>query len=141
MLPKEPGQSATVLVALAEIGGSPSQTSAGNVNSVPPPAIELTAPARSAAVKTSSSPVADTRVRVYPPSPKATADKSKRELIARGLIDQSRSSGVRTPSFFTASRIGRGAPCFGNVTSTHSSSPGARTDGSGTCSGMKNASG
>ena len=131
MLPKEPGQSATVLVALAEIGGSPSQTSAGNVSSVPPPAIELTAPARSAAVKTSSRPGADTRVRVY----------RSAEPVAILPIDQSRSSGVRTPSFFTASRIGRGAPCFGSVTSTHSSSPGARTDGSGTCSGMKNASG
>src|SRR5918992_2106656 len=45
MLPRAPGHSATVLVALATIGGTPSPTSAGNVSSVPPPAIELTAPA------------------------------------------------------------------------------------------------
>jgi len=41
MLPSEPGQIATVLVALAVTGGSPSQTSAGKESSVPPPATEL----------------------------------------------------------------------------------------------------
>src|SRR5678815_859995 len=40
MLPSEPGQIATVLVALAVIDGSPSQTSAGKESSVPPPATE-----------------------------------------------------------------------------------------------------
>src|SRR5215218_9950585 len=65
MLPNDPGHSATVLVALAEVGGSPSPTSAGNVSRVPPPAMELTAPAAMAAANTSRSPSADTRVRVY----------------------------------------------------------------------------
>ena len=50
MLPREPGQIATVLVALAVIDGSPSQTSAGKEINVPPPATELTPPARKAAV-------------------------------------------------------------------------------------------
>src|SRR5438094_8703102 len=50
MLPSEPGQIATVLVALAVIDGSPSQTSAGKESSVPPPATELIPPARNAAV-------------------------------------------------------------------------------------------
>src|ERR671930_1586998 len=49
----------------------------------------------------------------------------------------STSSGVSTPSFFTPSRIGLGAPARGMVTSTQSSSPGARRDGSAMCSGMK----
>src|SRR2546430_4043391 len=49
MLPSEPGQIATVLVALAVIDGSPSQTSAGKEISVPPPATELIPPARKAA--------------------------------------------------------------------------------------------
>ena len=42
---------ATVLVALAITDGSPSQISAGNESSVPPPATELMAPARKAAPK------------------------------------------------------------------------------------------
>src|ERR1041385_8494476 len=50
MLPSEPGQIATVLVALAVIDGNPSQTSAGKEISVPPPATELIPPARNAAV-------------------------------------------------------------------------------------------
>src|SRR5437016_10531635 len=50
MLPSEPGQIATVLVALAVIEGSPSQTSAGKEIRVPPPATELIPPARNAAV-------------------------------------------------------------------------------------------
>src|SRR5207244_7174753 len=49
MLPNEPGQIATVLVALAVIDGSPSQTSAGKEISVQPPATELIHPARKAA--------------------------------------------------------------------------------------------
>ena len=49
MLPSEPGQIATVLVALAVIDGSPSQTSAGKEINVPPPATELIPPARKAA--------------------------------------------------------------------------------------------
>ena len=40
----EPGQSATVLVALAAMAGTPSPNKAGKVRSVPPPAIEFTAP-------------------------------------------------------------------------------------------------
>lgn len=43
MLPTAPGHSATVLVAFATSRGTPSQTMAGNVTSVPPPATELTA--------------------------------------------------------------------------------------------------
>ena len=50
MLPSEPGQIATVLVAFAVIDGSPSQTSVGKEISVPPPATELIPPARNAAV-------------------------------------------------------------------------------------------
>src|SRR6185436_188094 len=61
MLPKDPGHSATVLVALAEIGGTPSQMIAGKVISVPPPATEFTAPPMSAARKTSRNPPAVTR--------------------------------------------------------------------------------
>ena len=51
MLPTVPGQMATVLVALAVTEFRPSQMSAGNDTSVPPPAIELIAPARNAAAK------------------------------------------------------------------------------------------
>ena len=42
MLPTAPGHSATVLVAFATRADRPSQTMAGNVTSVPPPATELT---------------------------------------------------------------------------------------------------
>ena len=49
MLPNDPGQMATVLVALAITDGSPSQIREGNVTSVPPPATELMAPAMNAA--------------------------------------------------------------------------------------------
>jgi len=45
MLPNDPGQRATVLVAFATIGAIPSPTSAGNVSSVPPPAIAFIEPA------------------------------------------------------------------------------------------------
>ena len=44
MLAIDPGHRASVLVALAETGGTPSANSAGNVSNVPPPAIEFTAP-------------------------------------------------------------------------------------------------
>src|SRR5262245_45511002 len=47
----DPGDSETVLVALARIGGRPSQTSRGKVISEPPPALALTAPATVAAAK------------------------------------------------------------------------------------------
>src|SRR5271157_1549786 len=50
-LPTVPGQIATVLVALAVTEFRPSQISAGNETSVPPPATELIAPARKAAPK------------------------------------------------------------------------------------------
>src|SRR2546421_3714994 len=53
MLPSEPGQSATVLVALATSGVTPSATIAGNVSSVPPPAMAFTAPAPRAATSAS----------------------------------------------------------------------------------------
>ena len=49
MPPSEPGQIATVLVALATVDGSPSQMSVGKESSVPPPAIALMAPAATAA--------------------------------------------------------------------------------------------
>jgi citrate synthase len=49
MLPSAAGSSATVLVAFATIGVSPAAMSAGKVRRVPPPAIELTIPASSAA--------------------------------------------------------------------------------------------
>ena len=51
MLPIVPGQIATVLVAFAVTEFSPSQISAGNESSVPPPAMELIAPARNADAK------------------------------------------------------------------------------------------
>jgi hypothetical protein len=49
MLPSDPGQIATVLVALATIGGKPRNSNTGKVTMVPPPATELMAPARKAA--------------------------------------------------------------------------------------------
>src|SRR5258705_13676756 len=48
MLPTAPGHNATVLVALALIGGTPSAIRAGNVTSVPPPAMEFMTPPMSA---------------------------------------------------------------------------------------------
>src|SRR5947208_329065 len=53
MLLSEPGHSATVLVALATSGVTPSATIAGNVSSVPPPAMAFTAPAPRAAASAS----------------------------------------------------------------------------------------
>src|SRR5438477_12512407 len=50
MLPREPGQIATVLVALAVIDGSTSQTSAGEEINVAPAAAEWAPAARKAAV-------------------------------------------------------------------------------------------
>ena len=49
MLLSAAGSSATVLVAFATIGDSPAAMRAGKVSRVPPPAIELTIPASSAA--------------------------------------------------------------------------------------------
>src|SRR5688572_24346070 len=63
MLPSAPGQSATVLVALATIGEMPRPTRAGKVSSVPPPAIELTAPATADATTTRGSRSAGVRSR------------------------------------------------------------------------------
>src|SRR5438132_12371432 len=51
------------------------------------------------------------------------------------------SSGLTVLPFFTASRIGRGGPFLGTVTSTHNSSPGCRRDGSTACSGKKKPTG
>src|SRR6266550_2421856 len=51
------------------------------------------------------------------------------------------SSGVNVSPCFTASRIGRGGPFCGTVTSIHNSSPGWRRDGSIACSGKKKATG
>src|SRR6267378_6506265 len=53
MLPREPGHSATVLVALATSGVTPRATIAGNVSSVPPPAMAFMAPAPMAATRAS----------------------------------------------------------------------------------------
>ncbi len=50
-------------------------------------------------------------------------------------------SGVSFPCLITPNLIGRGGPEPGIVTSAHNSSPAGRIDGSGTCSGMKNARG
>ena len=47
-MPSDPGQIATVLVALAVTDGRPIQISTGKVMSVPPPATELMAPATNA---------------------------------------------------------------------------------------------
>ena len=55
MLPIAPGQSATVLVALATIAGIPSPTRAGNVTSVPPPVMAFMAPPITAEITTSRS--------------------------------------------------------------------------------------
>jgi len=49
MLLSAAGSNATVLVAFATIGVRPAAMSAGKVSRVPPPAIELTIPASSAA--------------------------------------------------------------------------------------------
>src|SRR5947208_14807429 len=49
--PSEPGQIATVLVALAVTESNPIQISVGKVSSVPPPATELIAPATNAEPK------------------------------------------------------------------------------------------
>ena len=50
-LATEPGQTATVLVALAGMGGTPVKMSAGKEKKLPPPATEFMAPASTAAVK------------------------------------------------------------------------------------------
>ena len=52
--PRYPGQSATVLVTLAATAGTPTAMSIGKVMSVPPPARAFTAPATTAARKTSA---------------------------------------------------------------------------------------
>src|SRR5580765_1758831 len=49
MLPEVPRTSASVLVALATMGGVPNRRSVGNVTSVPPPATALIAPPAAAA--------------------------------------------------------------------------------------------
>jgi len=46
-----PGQTAAVLVALALMGGTPANRSAGKEMKLPPPATELRVPARNAAMK------------------------------------------------------------------------------------------
>jgi hypothetical protein len=51
MLLSAPGHSATVLVALAMSGGTPSATMDGKVRSVPPPAMEFTMPPTAAATR------------------------------------------------------------------------------------------
>src|SRR5205809_7138646 len=53
----------------------------------------------------------------------------------------SSSGTIGPPLFFRPSRIGRGGPFLGTVTSTHSSSPDGRRAGSERCSEMKNATG
>ena len=54
MLAAEPGQSATVLVALATMGGMPRAMSEGKVRSVPPPAIAFTPPPSAETMTTSA---------------------------------------------------------------------------------------
>ena len=54
MLVMAPGQSATVLVALAMIGGTPNPTSAGKTSNIPPPAIALAMPASTANAHTTA---------------------------------------------------------------------------------------
>src|SRR6185503_6945233 len=99
MLPNDPGHSATVLVALAEIGGTPSQTIAGNVISVPPPAIELTAPPISAARKTSRNPAAVTRAPSRSGNPLLAAGDDEVALrIEVGVVDL-RGSGLLGDAF------------------------------------------
>src|SRR5438874_13627423 len=49
------GHSATVFVALARIGPTPTNSSAGNVITLPPPAIEFTTPPAMAAPNSASS--------------------------------------------------------------------------------------
>ena len=56
------GQMATVLVAFAVTEFSPSQISAGNEISVPPPATEFMAPARNAAPKATAACVSSKQV-------------------------------------------------------------------------------
>jgi hypothetical protein len=46
-----PGKSARLLVAFAVTGGMPAHSISGNETTLPPPAIELTAPATNAATK------------------------------------------------------------------------------------------
>jgi hypothetical protein len=53
-----PGHSATVLVALAIVVGSPVNTNVGNERKLPPPASEFSAPAISATRKSSEISVA-----------------------------------------------------------------------------------
>ena len=60
---------------------------------------------------------------------------------ARPHATQRISRGVRIPLRRTPSRMGRGGPRRGMVTSAQSSSPVGRMDGSGMCSGMKKATG
>ena len=55
MLVIAPGQRATVLVAFAIMGGTPRLTRAGKTRSMPPPAMELAMPARTARAETKAS--------------------------------------------------------------------------------------
>ena len=54
ILATEPGQMATVLVALAILGAMPTKTSAGKVKKLPPPATELRVPPTNAVTKSKS---------------------------------------------------------------------------------------
>src|SRR6266571_5460582 len=53
MLATDPGQSATVLVALALMGRTPAKIRDGNVMKLPPPATELRVPPRMAEINSS----------------------------------------------------------------------------------------
>jgi hypothetical protein len=78
----EPGQMATVFVALAMTAGRPIQTSAGNERSVPPPAMELMTPAKNAATAMMMTLVrANPRRRTdrFAPSARHTRTRSHRE--------------------------------------------------------------
>src|SRR5690606_21563271 len=63
-------------------------------------------------------------------------EHERREVAVTVRVHGRGSTGV-SPRF-TPSRIGRGGPRRGSVTSAHNVSPAGRMDGSGTCSGMKN---
>jgi hypothetical protein len=73
--------------------------------------------------------------------PKAHPNRPHKAMVCPTGLAYLRSSGVSTPSFFRARRSGRGGPCRGTLTSTQRSSPGDGREGSGTCSGMKKATG
>src|SRR5882762_1503194 len=94
MLPREPGHSATVLVALATSGVTPSATIAGNVSSVPPPAMELIAPAPRAATRASD------KRRIVTPIVYVSGERESRPSrpAARGMLRPRARAGPPRPA-------------------------------------------